>query len=63
MRDPAKVVVRSEFRPNTFKVFTNSEDKAVDKKLSDKKMMVECARAAFFDVEGIETMDFDLECA
>lgn len=60
MRDINTIVVKSEFRPGTTKVFKNSEDKAVTKQLYDKKHAVESFRAAFFDVDGIEAIELQL---
>lgn len=57
MKNPATVMVKSEFRKGTTKVFKNSEDQALHKKLSDPVLIIEAGRAAFFDIEGIENIE------
>lgn len=59
MKDPKSVVFRSEFRKGTTKVFTNSEAKAINRNLADPVLIREAARAAFFDVKGINAMKLD----
>lgn len=56
MKDPRAVVLRSEFRKGTAKVFVNCEAKAINRKLSDSARNREAARAAFFDIKGINTL-------
>lgn len=57
VKNPATVVVRSEFRKGTAKVFSNSEEKAIKKQLTDRNLIIESGRAAFFDVRGIEAIE------
>ena len=56
MKSPDVIVLRSEFRKGTTKVFKNSEEKTISKQLADKTLVIEAARAAFFDVEGIDAL-------